>query len=478
MQDTVAGRQEWTATPQGILPALGSRPLLAAFAAFLVLASVALLATKYYLLAAAPSLALLLFLLLYRRPDLGFYLVVFLIPFGGFRKIEGPFTLNVPWLLASLLLLVVAVRLLPGKQLPSGINSPLWKWLLLYFAVCLISAFLSAFPATAFANIGLQLVSYLFILLGMTLVSSEGLRRWLPGVLVASISISSLLAVLGTFFNLPLFAEKHGEELVRGIGGSIDPNNMSLMILFVVPFLARASLGARGRVRRLVMIALLALNLGAIATTFSRGGALMTVVTGVFVLREVVRVMRPKTVVLGLAFVAAGLVTFLSFLPSTYWDRMASLFSWEDTALSRRSTYIVVGRDASLRDPVFGSGPGTFRDLYAGSEEAQRFAREGRTTRRYAHNTYLEVLVGTGVLGLAVLLAILLCADLAFGRAARRLEADGDLSGASLVRAYRIGFRVVCLYLFIFSDAYHKYLLLSLGASHVADRLPAGPSES
>lgn len=478
MQDTMGMEPTRTAGPKRALAALRDRPLLVAFASILVLASVALLATKYYLLAAAPSLGLLLFLLLYRRPDLGFYLVVFLIPFGGFRKIEGPFTLNVPWLIASLLLLVVAVRLLPGKQLPSGVSSPLWRWLLLYLSVCLISAFLSVWPATSFANIGLQLVSYLFILLGMTLVSTEGLRIWLPSVLAASISLSSLMAVVGTFFGLPLFAERHGGELVRGIGGSIDPNNMSLMILFVVPFLARASLGARTRGRRLAMSGLLVLNLAAIATTFSRGGALMTVVTGVLVLLEVVRVLRPKAVVLGLSFIVVGLVTFLALLPAAYWDRMASLFSWEDTALSRRSTYIVVGRDASLRDPVFGSGPGTFRELYAGSEEAQRFAREGRTTRRYAHNTYLEVLVGSGVLGLAAFLGILLCADLAFGRAARRLQAAGDMSGASLVRAYRIGFRVVCLYLFIFSDAYHKYLLLSLGASQVADRLPAGPTES
>lgn len=475
MSESTAIQRAGDATSQGPIDALVRRPVLLGLGALLVLASVALLATRYYAFAPVPSIALLLLLLLYRWPEVGFYLVVALVPFGGFRKIEGPFTLNIPWIVAAVLCVVVAIRLLPGKRLPGGLRSSMWGWLLLFLSISLVSACLSRFSSTSFTNIGLLIVAYVFVFLGMTLLSTESMRTWLPGVLVASVSLSSLLAVLGYFLHLPFLAERHGEELVRGVGGAIDPNNMSLMILFVVPLLTHYLVHGRGIVRRAGALGLIALNLAAIVTTFSRGGALMTLVTGLLVGREVVRAVTPRALALLALSMALAAGVFVSWMPHGYWDRLSTLFAWEDTALSRRSTYLVVGRDAALEDPILGSGPGTFRDLYASSEEGRRFPREGKTARRYAHNTYLEVLVGTGLLGLVAFLAALLCADLGFGRAARRLASAGDEEGASALRAYRTSFRVVCLYLLIFSDVYHKYLLLSLSTSQVAGGLPSPP---
>ncbi len=433
----------------------------------LAAASLALLASPWYRLAWLPPLGLIFLLFLHRVPEVGFYLIVFLIPFGGFRKIEGPVTINLPWIIAFVLVFVVAIHLLPGKRIPPGLRSNLWPWLLAWFAVSLISTALSSYFRTSLENVALLAAGFLFIGLGMILVKAEALRVTLPCVLVGSVSLSSLLAVVGYYLHIPFLAERHGDILVRGVGGAIDPNNLSLMALYVIPFLVYGIVAIRRWGLRLLCAALILVNLLAIVTTYSRGGALMLAATGLLLLFEYRHRLSPRNVGLMISVVGLALVAFLLLVPQSYWERQASLFSWEDTALSRRSSYVVVGWDASLNHPVLGSGPGTFRDLYAESDFSARYAKAHSTRRRFAHNTYLEVLVGTGLLGLFLFVGALIAALRNYSSVVRRLHAAGDLRTAALVRSYRIAFVVVSLYLLIFSDVYHKLLLVSLAASQV-----------
>ncbi len=434
-------------------------------------ASVALLATRYFAFSWLPTAALALFLLLYRLPELGYWMIVFLIPFGGFRKIEGPVSLNLPWILASVLGMVITIQLLPGKAVPPSLRSGIWRWLLPWFSLSLISAAMSDFPQTAFLNVGYLMASYLFMGLGMILLTEESICTTLPAVLVTSVSLSSLLAVLGYFLNIPLLAEKHGELLVRGVGGAIDPNNMSLMILFALPFLVHALLWSAGWGMKLLSAALIAVNLLGIVTTYSRGGAVMLAVTLILLAIAHRRLLTPRNVGLMVAIAGLGLAAFLLLLPVAYWERQATLLDWADTALERRASYLEVGAEAALANPVLGAGPGTFREIYSSSQQADRLVKISHTRRRFAHNTYLEVLVGTGVLGLFLFLGALVHAWRCLGTAIGRLDANRDAATASIARSWRIAFLVVVLYLLIFSDVYHKYLLLALAVAPIAARL-------
>ena len=106
----------------------------------------------------------------------------------------------------------------------------------------------------------------------------------------------------------------------------------------------------------------------------------------------------------GFVFLFAGIIftTVIAVTPPSYWERQVSLTKWQDSSIGRRQAYLIVGWQSFKEHPFLGSGTGTFRDLYSKSNYARVFAKEGSTTRRFAHNTYVEVLVGSGILGFLI----------------------------------------------------------------------------
>ncbi len=446
--------------------------------AALTVVSAAILTGPHVEWALAPALAVVALVVIAEAPVLGFYGIVALIPFAGFRKIEGAVPLNLPWILAILLVAVLGARIAASRRLPSSLRSGLWPWLLGWLAVSLISAAASPYPTAAMKNLAILAAAVLFVAVGMLLLTPDRLRGALPVLLVASVGLSSLLGLVGQRLGLASLAETHGERLIRGIGGAIDPNNLSLMILYVFPLLAYGLVWARSRTTRVACGALLVLQLAAIGSTYSRGGAVMLAVTALLLGIEHRRLLTPRNIGLVATGLAVALFLVLTLVPSSYWERQSSLARWEDRSLSRRVTYLAVAWDSVRTAPVLGSGPGTFRERYAASEESRRFALGRDPIRRYAHNSYLEVLVGTGLLGLFLFLGALAWAQGNFTRAIRRLEADGNERDAALVRSYRLSFVIVVFYLLIFSDVVHKDLLLSLAVSQAVLRLPlAGAKE-
>ena len=136
-----------------------------------------------------------------------------------------------------------------------------------------------------------------------------------------------------------------------------------------------------------------------------------------------------------------------------------------------------MGWDAFKQNPFLGSGPGTFRDIFSISNYARLFEREGGTNRRFAHNTYLEVLVGTGFMGLLIFFLILWRALRNFHLARRYFQLFNNEEMVSMIRAYQLSFISLLIYLLMFSNTYHKYLLLSFALSQVALRLSRNTPE-
>ena len=155
-------------------------------------------------------------------------------------------------------------------------------------------------------------------------------------------------------------------------------------------------------------------------------------------------------------------------VPASFWDRQLSLLSWEDGSLNRRGSYLDVGSDAIAQNPLLGSGPGTFKDIYATSEVSRRFTRREADRARRAHNTYLEVLTGTGLLGFVLFIALNIRVLRNYLSAERAFITNGDSELANLAASWRIGFITLMLFLLTFSELYHKYMLLSLAMSQGA----------
>lgn len=297
-------------------------------AAITICISLFLLTTSKPYMAMAPALGLIFFYLVSRNLEFGYMAIVFLLPFAAYRTLPGLEYLRLHWILAFCLVFFIVVKMVTDKQKKLGLNSKLWIWLLPYFSVSLVVSMYSLYPQTAMKNVILQAVAYLFIGLGMVLVTRKGFSQTLPKVIITSISTGSLLATLGFFFNISWFAEKVDTGgFKRGLGATTDPNSLSLMILFVMPFLARMMLKNKRMNKKLLAMALIAVNLLGLVTTYSRGGMLLLVLLSTAIAFTYIHLLSARY--LGLIMALAGfiLVAAVAIIPPSYWERQASLVS-------------------------------------------------------------------------------------------------------------------------------------------------------
>ncbi len=428
--------------------------------------------TPLYPLALLPSLGVFALLVLGRRPELGYYAIVFLIPFGAYRKLagEGVININIPWIIAFLLIVILGLRWIIAKEIPTSLRSNIWSPFFLLFLLGVISAMLSPYPGTALKNAVMWGAASLFVLLSLVFISQRDFIHTMPGVFVWSISLSASLAVLGTFFNITWFVKEgvYVDEHARAVGASTDPNNMSLMIIFVIPLLVHQALHATSTRGRFLAVFLLAINLMGVISTFSRGGALVLTLTIALILFH--HIHRLQTRLLGFFLMPLLLVAIVGYavIPASYWEHQKTVIGSGDKSLSRRTSYLIVAWDSFKDNPLLGSGPGTFREIFATSEYAQFYHREGKTKKRFAHNTYLEFLVGFGLPGLILFLLLQWRAYDNFTKAQQRLMQKGLTYEADLVGSYRLALVTLLIYLVIYSEPQQKFMLISLALSQIA----------
>jgi len=460
------------------------------FGAILLVAPVvvvvlALLASPYYGVAVGVAAALFGALALMRYPALAFYAIVAMIPFGAFRKVMvGGLEIKLDWVAAGALLFGMIMHYATRRRREGGkLKSHLWFPLVLFFGVSAISAFLSPYPELVASELQLLVVSYLLIMLTLFYVTRRGLTGMLPVVLSGSIALSAFLGAIGYVFDIPFFAEHVTEgPFKRALGGTNDANTLSMMIVFGAPLIGYLLLQSRHAWQRLLLAFMVISCLVAKVVTFSRGGAALLVVTVLAFLGLHRHRLNIHARNVGLVAGIGGIMVtiLLCMIPQAYWLRGRALTEeGGDRSVRRRVTYLYVAAKAFTEAPILGHGPGSFPMLYAKSDYSALFAKVPEDRFRRAHNTYVEVLTGTGLLGLALFGSILLIALRDFRYAAEAATRQGDTTLAEWIKTYRLSFLMLLAYLLIFSDLQSKHLLLSLGLSQVALRVAReGESEA
>lgn len=466
-------------------------------AAGLVLALLAAVGAPSIPWAPYAGLGLAFFTLAARHPEIGFYAVVAMIPLGAYRG-------RIHWLTAAALLLVFGLATLRGWRPWGRLRSSIWPWLGLFVVINGFACALSPYPRQAIEGLLRFGLGIGFILLTLLCVTRRGFTRYLPATWTASVTLGSLLAVFGYILGLELFAT-NVHRFRRATGATISPINLSLLIVCTLPLMAHYLFcGRSARVRHLAFAAIL-LNLAALITTFSRGGFLLLCVVTVAVLFEYRSRLRElevaKVTVLVLSFILLSneITNLRTAAPAVvveeetqersesrvltdkakgtdFWERQSTVSPEEDFSVGRRSSYIRVALDAFLERPLLGWGTMVFRDIYAESDLQK--ARPGRWGEpRRAHNTYLEVLVGSGLLGLLVFGA--LCASTLWSLtvARRAFAAVGDEGRADLATAYRLCFLMLLSYFLLQSGLYHKLLFLLLPLGSIALRVARTETE-
>ena len=367
------------------------------------------------------SLAVILFL----RPYLGAYLLVFTV----FTNLSDLFTesglpsINQP--LVAVLLFVVLANMIfsPDKLVPLNKISRIEWSLAAYFLVVLLSIAVANDQNQAFDD-ALRLLKNIIIL--FTIFFTLNSRAKLRGAIDVLIYTTTAVTVLGilvsitnsefTFWGLAQQSEI-GQETLEGAsryGGPIGLANVwgQVLVALLPYYVYRFIDEKKNPLVKLFMLGAIVACLLAIVLTGSRGAFVALLVIVPIILFEL------GFKLTNLIPLAGAGVLILLLLPSIYTSRFVNLLSGENEAgQSIASDEAVIGRLEKMRagfemtkdHPFLGVGIGNYGTNYW--DYAEELGLEPSITdiqseeaQRDAHSLYIEIASETGLFGLATFL--------------------------------------------------------------------------
>lgn len=439
------------------------------------LASVVLLATKWPYLAVAPPLAVFLITMLARFPEWGYYIIVFMVPLNAWRGLleDYPF-LTISKIAGFLTLIILFVRHACTHEPLGRLRTSLWIPLSAFGIISIISTLFSVSVLHSLDTMRQLVTGLLVLLLTLYFTNRRRLCTVVPLLLIASTTFSAFLAIVGFWFDISSLSMDVNLKNIsmRAVGASVDPNFFASMILVGLPCIAHYLFEAKTWKVRGLWLGLFAHNSYALLLTYSRSVTLIFAIIMALLVIEHIRKIRIRYI--GFMILALAVIVPVAAykLPETkIYERMASLGKpAQDTSLVRRGSYLIVAADAIMDNPVLGSGPGTFAQLYSKTSYAYALSSNKTDLARKAHNTYIEVAVGMGLSGLLVFLATLVLAFRYLYKAQRIPETVHGIP-PGLIRALGYGLFSFALTFFFLSALEHKYLWLLLGFSAAAYNL-------
>ena len=277
-----------------------------------------------------------------------------------------------------------------------------------------------------------------------------------------------------------------GERTALAFGSIRNSNDFAAHLLMLAPFLLWIVLSRRLFLVRLAALAGIAMALGLIVRTASRGAAVaLAIDLLVFFWRGTA---RQRIALCLLAPVA--LSALLVIVPRDTWERLSSLSTKEAGVGNLIAAEAAGARNLrqhlwqqsiqyAVENPIFGVGPGLFAD-YEGSRE-----RTVGTHGYYmaAHNSYTQVASECGFPGLLLFVAGIVSSlrllNRTYRKARGRPECEDIRTVAFCVMLSTIGFCTAAIFL---SLAYSFYLPalagLAIAISRAADREFAVRAES
>ena len=300
----------------------------------------------------------------------------------------------------------------------------------------------------------------LFVVVATSVASASRLRVVALGF-VGGAAVSTALGLAGTWLGAGsgLWNVTHFEG--RLMGGTGDPNFLAAGIVPALVLAGGLLSGERRPWARWSLGATMALLAVGLVATESRGGVIAAAV--VAVLAPFFLPGRRVQATVFVAFAVSVAAAWMVASPGA-WSRISSL---SDQGNGRSDIWRVALR-MTADHPVGGVGLGDFRVRagdYVRRPGTLRFVELIAERPHEAHNTYLEILAETGVVGLALFLSIALGALRAAWRAGRSLAAAGQPVTATLARATllaQVGMLVAVFFISAGEDA-RLWLLLGLG---------------
>ena len=327
-----------------------------------------------------------------------------------------------------------------------------------YFATIGLSATWSLWPSMSFDMFtdGLKYFAIFFVAANVLDDAKRGSK------FVHALAWASVIPALGC-----INSYFHGEHLVDGdragwIGIFANPNDLAYHLAVGIAL----SLGGRELARkswlRTAYLGGMAIMVGAILLTQSRGGLIATgTVIGLYSIRGLKR---------GRALVGVGALLALAvyFGPAATWQRGETIADYKDDASAQgRIDAWRTGLNVFEGRPLTGVGAGAFTLAWA------EFAPGDAGPARSAHNTFVQVVAETGLPSFLLFVGAVAAAALGLSRAARPKPGDDENPGrhdlATLARTTQValGGFVVSSLTGGLAYTWPLYLLLGMAAAFI-----------
>lgn len=285
-------------------------------------------------------------------------------------------------------------------------------------------------------------------------------------LLAAAFATGAVLSVLAGFAGLDAqtsdSALQTASEAERGrlSGGSGDPNYLAAGIVPAVLLLS-GLMRRNAPLRNAAILAAVAVLTLGLAATESRGG-LVAAAVAVLAALLLFRGRRPYVIVF-LALIAALAAAFFSIDPSA----LERVTTFDEGGNGRTELWQVAWRMTG-DNPVVGVGLNNFvveAGEYVRQPGPLEFVNLIAERPHVAHNTYLQMLAETGIIGLVLLLGLLAASLRAAWVAGEEFHRNGDREMATLARAVFVAVIAAAAASFFISNGndWRLWILLGFG---------------
>lgn len=321
-------------------------------------------------------------------------------------------------------------------------------------------------------------IAFAVAIIAMTSLSEGKHVRWVMTGFVVGASLSVLIGFAASGLD-PAESAIESATATEGRlqGGGGDPNYLAAGLVPAIVLAAVMMLHYRNALARTALGMAVVVIVAGLAATESRGGVIAALGAGFAALVILRRHRQHVLATLAVVLTLAGL--WFAAFPGA-WDRVSNF----DGGGTGRSDLWNVALRVSEDHPVKGIGLGNFET------QARRYVRRpGQLTYvrlivdrpHVAHNTYLQILAETGIIGLLLWVSVALGFMGAAKRAGDLLERVGEPELAMLARALLIAEIAMLFALTFITDGFDKrlWLLFALGPVllGIASRRSNGPDD-
>jgi len=359
-----------------------------------------------------------------------------------------------PLQIAAALALIVGLSRKSTFARGMAFGHPIFKYLIAFVFVQVLSVYYSGL-SSMLDEFGFWFVYVMFVVLSVLLASDESrLRRYIWGAITGSMAVVGY-GLYAVYAELP--------AAVQGRAGAYgmyeNHNDYSFLIIMILPFLVTYRREERSFIKRALLTVSALACVAGIALSLSRGG-MLALVLEIGLLALYAAKGRARTLIL--VAVAALAPAAIAYQWTARAENQGDHYTAADAESSRLELWRV-GQAMVIAHPLLGVGSRRFGEL---SEDYGEVSGDNRG--KNAHNTYIQVIATSGLLGISAFVALLLRLAKELRKPIGGMRWAEATRQAALVALYSIAFRALL-------DAkphdWSFYFLASVGLICIAMRM-------